>query len=167
MKNQNIVISYCDTAFINTIGEIILKSIKSEIDIQKTGHWDKSYINSGLNEIENYSFLNCTIANVSSCLIKKGDYSQCLKESGNYKQAGDWLFYVKVMKNGKISYSNKICNFYRVHGNNVSSTMNHRKHIDEIIKIHHYNLENFKLSKKHEDKMKNRIEFLKKAWDVD
>ena len=52
-----------------------------------------------------------------------------LKKSGKYKQAGDWLFYVNVMSNGKIAYSKKALNYYRVHGNNVSSTMNHEKHI--------------------------------------
>ena len=165
-SNSNIVISYCDTAFINTEGNIILKSIKPEIDIQKTGHWDKSYINSGIDEIKNYSYLNCTIANVSSCLIKNGDYSKYLKESGNYKQAGDWLFYINVIKNGNIAYSNKVYNYYRVHGNNVSSTMNRKKHIDEINKIHQYVNNEFKLTKKHEKKMKERIKFLTNVWGI-
>jgi len=167
VENKDIVISYCDTSFVDAEGKIMLKSIKSEIDLQKTGHWDSSYINSGLNEIKNYSFLNCTIANVSSCLIKNNDYSKFLKESGKYKQAGDWLFYVNIMKNGKIAYSNKAYNFYRIHGNNVSSVMNRRKHIIEITKIHQYILKNFKITESNQKKMKEIIEFLKKAWEVE
>ena len=72
--NKNILISYADTAFINSEGQIILKSIKPEIDIMKTGHWNNNYINNGKDEFNNYTFLNCTIANVSSAIIKKGKY---------------------------------------------------------------------------------------------
>lgn len=165
-KNDKIMISYCDTAFIDAIGNILLKSVKPEIDIQKSGHWDKSYINNGLDEIKMYSFLNCTIANVSSCIIKNGNYDEYLKMSGDYKQAGDWLFYVNLISNGDIAYSNKVLNYYRVHGNNVSSTMNHQKHIDEIKKIHSYYVEKFNLTTKEKQKMKERIDFLKDVWKI-
>lgn len=165
-KDKNVMISYSDTAFIDTFGNIILKSIKPEIDIQKSGHWDKSYINNGLDEIKNYSYLNCTIANVSSAIIKNGDYEEYLKMSGEFKQAGDWLFYVNLISNGDIAYSNKVLNYYRVHGNNVSSMMNHQKHIDEINKIHKYCVEKFNLTNKEIKMMKERINFLKRAWKL-
>ena len=165
-KDKNVMISYSDTAFIDTFGNIILKSIKPEIDIQKSGHWDKSYINNGLNEIKNYSYLNCTIANVSSAIIKNGDYEEYLKMSGEFKQAGDWLFYVNLISNGDIAYSNKILNYYRVHGNNVSSTMNHQKHIDEINKIHKYYVDKFDLDATHKKNMQERINFLKDVWHL-
>lgn len=165
-KDPSIVISYADTAFIDAFGNIILKSIKPEIDIQNSGHWDHSYVNDGMSEIRDYSYLNCTIANVSSALIKKGDYSNYLQKSGEYKQAGDWLFYVNVMSQGKIAYNSKVLNYYRVHGNNVSSTMNHEKHIKEINEIHSYYCKQFKLGNKQKKMMKKRIEFLKKCWKV-
>lgn len=165
-KDKNVMISYSDTAFIDVFGNITLKSIKSEIDIQKSGHWDKSYINNGLDEIKNYSYLNCTIANVSSAIIKNGDYEEYLKMSGEFKQAGDWLFYVNLISNGDIAYSNKILNYYRVHGNNVSSTMNHQKHIDEINKIHKYYVDKFDLDATHKKNMQERINFLKDVWHL-
>lgn len=165
-QDPSIVISYADTAFIDVFGNIILKSIKPEIDIQNSGHWDHSYVNDGMSEIRDYSYLNCTIANVSSALIKNGDYSNYLQKSGEYKQAGDWLFYVNVMSQGKIAYNSKVLNYYRVHGNNVSSTMNHEKHIKEINEIHSYYCKQFKLGNKQKKMMKKRIEFLKKCWKV-
>lgn len=165
-KDPDIVISYSDTAFIDVFGNITLKSVKREIDIQNSKHWDHSYINDGIAEIKDYSYLNCTIANVSSALIKKGDYSKYLQKSGEYKQAGDWLFYVNVMRNGKIAYNSKVLNYYRVHGNNVSSTMNHEKHIAEINAIHSYYCNEFKLGNKQKEMMKKRVEFLKKCWKV-
>lgn len=167
LHDDDIVISYSDTAFIDVMGNITIKSIKSEIDIMKTGHWNKSFVNDGINEVENYAFLNCTIANVSSCIIKNGDYSNLLQESCNYKQAGDWVFYVNLMKFGKVAFINKPLNYYRVHGENVSSTMNRKKHIDEILKIHNKIKKEFNITDFHNCGMEKRIDFLKKAWKVD
>ena len=165
-KYSDVMISYSDTAFIDVFGNITLKSIKSEIDIQKSGHWNKSYVNDGISEIKDYSYLNCTIANVSSCLIKNGDYNKYLEKSGSYKQAGDWLFYVNIMRKGKIAFCNKALNYYRVHGNNVSSTMNRKKHIDEINKIHSYYCKEFNLDEYHKEMMQKRVDFLKACWKV-
>ena len=165
-KNRDIMISYCDTAFIDSNGYIIMKSIKNEIDIQKSGHWNRSYINNGIDEIDKYSYLNNTIANVSSCLIKNCDYGLIFSDAGKFYQAGDWLIYLYIMSKGYISYINKAMNFYRVHGNNVSSTMNRRKHIDEIKRIYSYCISNFNLTDQHKKKMDERINFLIDCWEV-
>lgn len=165
-KDKNIMLSYADTAFIDAEGKIILKTIKPEIDIQKSGHWNHSYINEGIDEIKKFSFLNCTIANVSSCLIKNGNYEEYLKMSGEFRQAGDWLFYVNLISNGDIAFSNNVLNYYRVHGNNVSSTTNYQRHIDEIKRIHKYFVETFNLTTKEKNMMKERIDFLEKVWKL-
>ena len=167
IKNNNkVMISYSDTAFIDVFGNVTMNSIKPEIDIRKTNHWNKSYINNGINEIENYSYLNCTIANVSSCIIKRKDYNKFLNMSGKFHQAGDWLLYVNVMAMGDIAYTDKVLNYYRLHGDNVSSTMNHQKHIEEINKIHQYFIDNFKIGHEQKEEMKKRIKFLKKCWKL-
>lgn len=165
-KDEEIVLGYVDTSFINTYGVRTMKTIKPEIDIQKSGHWENDFVNDGVEEIKEYSYLNCTIANVSSCVIKKGDYEEYLKLSSDFKQAGDWLFYINVMKQGKILFINNPLNYYRVHGNNVTSTTKKEKHVEEIIKIHDIVKKEFNLNKHHEKKMKERIEFLRKVWDL-
>ena len=73
LKDKDIMISYADTAFIEADGKIQLRSIVPEIDIRKTGHWSKDFVNDGTQEVLDYAFLNCTIANVSSCIINNGD----------------------------------------------------------------------------------------------
>ncbi|MBR1416215.1 MAG: glycosyltransferase [Bacilli bacterium] len=165
-KDNSIVISYSDTAFIDIFGNITLKSIKKEIDILNTKHWDNSYVNKGIEEINNYSYLNNTIANVSSCLIKNNDYSAYFKKSSKYKQAGDWLFYVNVIKDGDISYINKPLNYYRVHGNNVSSTTKKDLHLKEIETIYKEIDEIIKFNNIQKKNIQNRIDFLKKVWKL-
>ena len=166
LKDDKIVISYVDTAFVDANGKIILKTIKPEIDIMKTGHWDKAYINSGVDEFKNYSFLNCTIANVSSAIIKRDDYTELFKLSGEYKQAGDWLFYVNIMHKGNVAFYNKPLNYYRVHGNNVSSVTKKDAHIKEIMRIHEYYRNTYGLNKQQEKEIKKRYAFLKKVWGL-
>lgn len=165
-SEKSIVISYADTAFVDENGIKRLKTIKPEIDILNTGHWNEDFINDGISEIKNYCYLNCTIANVSSCIIKNDNYKKYLTESSNYKQAGDWLFYINVLKNGKIAFKNKTLNYYRVHGNNVSSVMKKGMHINEIKKIHQKLIKEFKLNKSHEINMRKRIEFLEDVWGL-
>lgn len=162
--HENVVISYCDTAFIDKDGNIITRTIKPEIDIMKTNHWDRDFVRDGIDEIKEYAFLNCTIANVSSVVFKNGNYSSIFKEAGKFKQAGDWLFYLDIMSTGKIAYSNKTLNYYRLHGNNVSSVMKKQKHIEEIKKIHKQIENKYGLTQKQKKHIEERYEFLNKVW---
>ncbi len=165
-KFKDIVISYSDTAFINNDGYIIMNSIKTEIDVMKTGHWNHNFIDDGVDEIKKYSFLNCTIANVSSVLFKNDNYDDFFEESGKYKQAGDWLFYNNVMSKGKISYIDKPLNYYRVHGDNVTSLTKKQNHFDEIKRVHKYFDEKYKFNAKQNKEINLRYKFLRKVWKV-
>ncbi len=165
-KDDEIYISYSDTAFIDARGNIFLKTIKPEIDVMRTGHWSKSYINSGSDEFNNYTYVNCTIANVSSAIIKNDNYKKYFKISGKYKQAGDWLFYANVMQKGKIAYYNKPLNYYRVHGNNVSSVTKKEAHIKEINQIHNFFDNTYGLNRYQKNQIKKRISFLEKVWNL-
>lgn len=166
-QNSNIYISYADTAFINAWDKIILPTIKPEIDIMKTNHWEKDFVDNGIEEIEKYTFLNCIIANVSSCIIKRDNYDDIFEKIINYKQAGDWLFYVSVMKKGDIAYCNKPLNYYRLHGNNVTSLTKKKKHLEEIQKIHNEIRKMIKMTEWHEEEIKKRYAFLKRVWNIE
>lgn len=166
-NNTDIYISYVDTAFVDKIGNVFLKTIKPEIDIMKTGHWDNDFINNGLDEIKNFTFLNCTIANVSSCIIKNGNYDEIFEKAGKYRQAGDWVFYSYVMSKGKIAYINKTENYYRVHGDNITSQMKKQKHLEEIKSIHKDLSKTFGTNDFQHKKREERYQFLNKAWNLE
>lgn len=165
-KHPDVMISYCDTAMIDTFGNLIQSSVKNDIDLQKTGHWRHSYLNEGQKEIQDYAYLNCTIANVSSALIKKENYQSYFDLSKQYKQAGDWLFYLNVMNRGKVAFCKEVCNYYRIHGNNVTSVTKKQAHFDEIQKIHLYVREHFSLSDDQEKKIKERYSYLREVWNL-
>ncbi|HIT10894.1 MAG TPA: glycosyltransferase family 2 protein [Candidatus Onthousia faecigallinarum] len=167
LKEKSVVLSYSNTAFIDPVGNVILKDVTSQIDLKKTGHWKKNYIIDGKEEVKHYSYLNCTISNVSSVLIKNGDYDDIFQKTAKFHQAGDWLFYVSLMKKGKVAYTNKILNYYRVHGNNVSSTFKKEDHLEEIKKVHQIIKQEFSLEEGAEEQMKKRYQELERIWNIE
>lgn len=165
-KDKEIVISYAATAFINADGTIRMKTVIPQIDLLQTNHWNTSYVIDGTEELRNYAYLNCTIPNVSSCLIKKGNYDAFFKEAIEYKQSGDWVFYANVMQTGKIAFVSKTINYYRVHTNNVSTMMNKKRHLEEIKKIHSKFIKELQLNEESIKHMDKRIVFLENEWEL-
>ena len=166
--NDDVIISYVNTGYVDSNG-LLLGNVKNDIDYQKSGHWNSSYVNDGINEAKTYSFTNNTIANVSSVVFRKKDninYSKLFKGARKYRQSGDWIFYVNYMMHGSIAYTDKVLNYYRLHGNNVSSTTKAQDHINEILDIQEYFIKKLDLNKSQQAKMAQRIKLLKRAWKV-
>lgn len=167
-KNQDdVTLAYTDTAFVDADGRMILRSIVPEIDIEKTGHWDHSFVVDGMDEIKEHAYLNCTIANVSSVLFRRKDYSKYLEEATKYRQAGDWLVYLNVFREGSVAFCHKALNYYRLHGNNVTSQTKKQAHFDEIRRIHDYVEQEFGLDEKQKKAIQKRYDFLKEVWHLD
>lgn len=165
-KNNNIVISYADTGFIDSNGYITKNSLVDQIDILKTNHWNASYVNKGISEINCYSYLNCTIPNVSGTIIKKGNYYEIFESAKKFHQSGDWFTYLNILNLGDISFINKTLNYYRVHGNNISQTFDKKAHILEIQRIYKFVKEKYGIDDEQQIQMYNRIKFLCKVWSV-
>lgn len=165
-KNNNIVISYADTGFIDSNGYITKNSLVDQIDILKTNHWNASYVNKGISEINCYSYLNCTIPNVSGTIIKKGNYDEIFESAKKFHQSGDWFTYLNILNLGDISFINKTLNYYRVHGNNISQTFDKKAHILEIQRIYKFIKEKYGIDEEQQIQMYNRIKFLCKVWSV-
>lgn len=165
-ENNNIVISYADTGFIDSNGYITKNSLVDQIDILNTNHWNASYVNKGIAEINCYSYLNCTIPNVSGTIIKKGNYDEIFEEAKKYHQSGDWFTYLNILNLGDISFINKALNYYRVHGNNISQTFDKKAHILEIQRIYKFVKEKYGIDEEQQIQMYNRIKFLCKVWSV-
>ena len=67
---------------------------------------------------------------------------------------------------GDVAYNKNVYNYYRLHGNNVSATMKHKKHLDELIRLYDYYYKKYNLTKDHKKLINKRIKFLSKAWKL-
>lgn len=165
--DNDISFAYCDTAFIDADGKMIKRSVKRDIDLLETGHWNNSYVNDGMNEIINYSYLNCTVANVSSVIFRNSDFSNVFEKMGTFKQVGDWLFYINLMEKGKVAYYHKALNYYRVHGSNATTLNKKQLHYNEIKRLHHVLNDKYHFSKIQLKNIQDRYDFLESVWGIE
>lgn len=137
-QNPNVVLSYTESLAIDEQGEMFKKDLRDWIDISHSWHWNKTYILDGKKELQNYSFLNNTIPNVSGVVFKKEKkipFEKYIKEAQEFTLAGDWYFYSKVLTHGAIAYHEESLNYHRMHKNSVTTTTDNFIQYKEIVYI--------------------------------
>lgn len=123
--DQAMMIAYCRSSFMQEGKEIW--SIEAYLDEIDPELWHSPFVATA-HEIINHSFTaKNIIPNGSSAIYRNtGDFSAfhdpCWKE---LKLCGDWLFYLHTMRGGKIGYSPRVTNFFRIHPQ--STSLNIRK----------------------------------------
>ena len=70
------------------------------------------------------------------------------------------------MSKGKVAYTDKVMNYYRVHDTQITSQMNKQKHFDEIQKVYKYISDKFGENNFQKEKRIQRGEFLKRVWHL-
>lgn len=119
-ENNEVVCSFCASREINSKGEW-LKIVDWANNISKR-NWNEDYIAYGVDEIKTQFYYKCIIPNASAAIFKKSAVDLNIFQKLNKKRfAGDWLFWVKLMEKGNLSYSSKVLNNFRVHSNTTRS----------------------------------------------
>lgn len=155
--DESVIMSYTESLTMDENNKILMFNLRPWIDIFNTGKWDYSFKEDGKEFVKNFMCINNTIANVSSLVFKKNkkiDYSKYLKEAESYHLAGDWYFYQKLLKYGKIAYNSKSLNYHRMQGKSVTLTTKREDEYLEMCRIQSDIDKNYKLTKS----MKGRIE---------
>lgn len=168
-ENEDVIISYTESAGINEKGKIFKENLRDWIDIFNSGKWEKNYINSGKKELQETMCINNTIANVSSAVFnkkKKCDFLKFLREAQEFTLAGDWYFYSKVLLSGSIAYKKISLNYYRLHSNSVSATTDNFIHFNEIMRIQNSIKKDVKLPSSSIRKIKKRRDILKNNFGI-
>ncbi len=147
-EDPEVLLSYTESAIINGLGMVVVPDFRWSRDKEKTGHFDKSYIRDGEEEIREIMAVRCTIPNVSAAVFRKKQWMlQLLDEAAKFQQAGDWYFYAKVLERGKIAYNRKSLNCFRVHNGSATKGSNEGgKHYQEVVKMHRMLREGHQLS---------------------
>lgn len=76
--------------------------------------WKKNYYNSGTNEITESLIYRNTIPNASACVFRK-DIVDTNVPISDFKYAGDWLFWIHLLKNSSVGFIAEPLNFFRIH----------------------------------------------------
>lgn len=144
-KDPEVAIAYSESAIINKQGLFMMPNFRRSRDKEGTGHFKKSYIRSGKQEIEEIMAIRCTIPNVSAVVFKNTpELLKYLKQAEELEQVGDWYLYARLLENGKIFYNRRSLNLFRVHGG--SATKRDEAHVREVMGMHQYFKKRYNLS---------------------
>lgn len=166
-KDPEVVLSYAESDMVDENKKRLMANFKKWIDYNDTGHWKRSYINNGKNEISHYLAINNTVTNVSGVVFRNKSsipYRRYLNSARKYRLAGDWYFYSKVLLHGKIAYNAESLNHYRSHTGSVSKTTDNFTHYKEIVSVQDSIQDDVKLPKKIQKLVQYRREKLQKQW---
>ncbi len=144
-EDPEVVLSYTESMIINGRGLVIAPNFRWSRDKEGTGHFAKSYVKEGKDEIREIMAIRCTIPNVSAVVFRKDAIrTDVLEKAMKFSQVGDWYLYVNVLKNGKIAYNRKSLNRFRIHsGSKTAGAKKDRAHYEEIVKIHEWLVKQF------------------------
>ncbi len=98
--DSDVALSYTQSKQIDAQGNILANhylDYTNDIDKEK---WQSSYIRKGIDEIQDTLLIKNTIPNVSSVVFKNIDIKTIAKQLEKFKIAGDWFFYVSLLKEG-------------------------------------------------------------------
>jgi glycosyltransferase involved in cell wall biosynthesis len=76
--------------------------------------WKRNYFNQGFKEISEALIYRNTIPNASACIFRK-DIVDFNKSITDFKYAGDWLFWIYLLKNSSIGFVSESLNFFRIY----------------------------------------------------
>ena len=162
-EDKDVILAFADSKQINTRGRVIRKTYKDLADEYHINRYDNSYVNDGIDEITNHLIIKNYIYNASGCLIRKGNYKKILDECTEFKLAGDWNFYVRLLEKGKVAYVSDTLNYHRIHTSSVTKTTKKQLHYDEVVRIQDSIKKKYKISKKALDMVEKQRKLLKQV----
>ncbi|WP_375188059.1 glycoside hydrolase family 99-like domain-containing protein [Sphingobium yanoikuyae] len=138
-SDPDVVISYSQSRQIDSEGMVTAPDYLDYVADLDVDRWTKPYKVSGKVEIASGLYLKNTIPNASGVLFRKSVLQAVLVEHGeeilSYRNAGDWVAYLRVLERGSIAFNPKAMNDHRRHSASVTISNGNRRHYDEIVAV--------------------------------
>ncbi len=162
MVKNNSILGHTQSKVIDEKSKLVANDFLIHTDDIDRKLWRSDFDFNGVEFIKNYLVIKNTIANVSSVLIKKGDYSEIFDKCTDYKIGGDLYFYINLLKMGNISYIADSLNSYRIHKKSVTKSDNER-HFNEIVSLQNYVIDEFEVK---EDVVQQTLAYRERVKEV-
>jgi len=159
-KDKDVVLAYSQSRQIDEDGKTLSANYYEYTNDIDRGKWHDDYIREGIHEIADTLAVKNSIPNVSAVIFKKTDVSSIADEMTNFKIAGDWLFYVWLLTQGKIAYLSQSLNSHRRHDKGITKSEDKELHFNEVVSMQAYIMKNFEVSMEVRDKVYSYREYL-------
>ena len=114
--DEAVLLAYARSAFVDRNEVPIREAFKYYLsDLPCAGKWDAPYVETAHNEVRSAMGIKNTIPNASGALFKRPIDMPLLDDESwlSMAVAGDWVFYLQIIRGGKIAYSTETTNFFR------------------------------------------------------
>jgi glycosyltransferase involved in cell wall biosynthesis len=150
-EDPDVVISYCQSRQIDAEGTVIAHDYLDYVSDLDASRWKQPYKAGGREEIASAMFLKNTIPNASGAVFRKSALRDVLDDHGDeiisYRNAGDWVTYLRLLERGSIAFTSKALNDHRRHASSVTIGNANQRHFDEIVKIQSETIDRHKLGR--------------------
>ncbi|MER9397242.1 glycoside hydrolase family 99-like domain-containing protein [Mesorhizobium sp. M0615] len=136
--DPSLVLAYSQSRQVDGKGNVLAEDyISYTRDI--SDDWLSDYTRTGQVEIEKAMVIKNTIPNVSAVLFRRVAITSAIAEIGDelfeYRVAGDWLVYLRVLLQGKVRFSAKRLNWHRRHERSVTQSGMADQHFNEVRRV--------------------------------
>jgi hypothetical protein len=131
-ERPDVVMSYCQSRQMDSDGAILSEhylDYVADIDAQR---WKKPYVVNGCEEIAEALFLKNTVPNVSAALFRTEVLRDTLVAHASFRNAGDWVTYIRLLEKGSVSFSPRSLNSHRRHQQSITVGNFNLRHLQEI-----------------------------------
>jgi len=121
-NNPTVSLAYCDSNIVDAENVSTGASSQWKNKRFQTSHWNKDYIISGTEELDQYLSADCTVNNASAVVLRRTSIEAAGGVDIGFRYAGDWHMYQKMCLVGDIAYCATRLNHFRDHSANASKS---------------------------------------------
>ncbi|CAN5394214.1 hypothetical protein BH10PSE3_BH10PSE3_11030 [soil metagenome] len=134
-----VVMSFCQSKQMDADGQILSDHYLDYVADIDGARWASAYVAEGQEEIRLRLSIKNTVPNVSAVVFRKSALLDVLRETiddiAAYRNAGDWLTYIKVLQGGRIAFDPRPLNLHRRHEQSVTLGAFNEQQLREILKV--------------------------------
>jgi glycosyltransferase involved in cell wall biosynthesis len=165
-KDADVVMAYCQSKQIDDKGRVLADNyLEYTNDIDKD-KWRNDYIRDGEKEIADTLAIKNAVPNVSAVVFKKRDIGPILDELVKFRVAGDWFFYVWLLRQGKMGYRAQSLNLHRRHDKGVTKSEVTELHYREVADMQDYVMRDFDVAEETKKKIYAYRDYLIDYFDL-
>lgn len=109
---------------------------EDELDVFDESHWKSDFVTDGREECARFLVQHNTILNASAVVFRRAAYLEAGGADTDFRLAGDWLMWIKILLRGDVSFCAEPLNYFRRHESSVRSTVgNSARRIIETYRV--------------------------------
>lgn len=124
--DESVLLAYSKCVFVDRDESVIQNEFQNYVsDLDFAVKWNASYTETAHNEVITALGIKNTIPNASGVLFRRPDNMPLLEDELwlSMRAVGDWIFYLHILRGGKIAYSTETTNFFRRYMGSAAQTV--------------------------------------------